>query len=55
MRMKAGILLMLASLAVFIIGFTMGGLNYVVTILQVIGGVNKGKSIRPGQLQSHDP
>jgi cytochrome c oxidase subunit 1 len=25
---------MLASLAVFIIGFTMGGLNYVVTILQ---------------------
>jgi cytochrome c oxidase subunit 1 len=31
---KAGILLMLASLAVFIIGFTMGGLNYVVTILQ---------------------
>ena len=31
---EAGILLMLASLAVFIIGFTMGGLNYVVTILQ---------------------
>ena len=31
---QAGILLMLASLAVFIIGFTMGGLNYVVTILQ---------------------
>ena len=29
-----GILLMLASLAVFVIGFTMGGLNYVVTILQ---------------------
>ena len=25
---------MLASLAVFIIGFTMGGFNYVVTILQ---------------------
>ena len=31
---QTGILLMLASLAVFIIGFTMGGLNYVVTILQ---------------------
>jgi cytochrome c oxidase subunit 1 len=30
----AGILLMLISLAVFIIGFTMGGLNYVVTVLQ---------------------
>ncbi|TPE53236.1 cbb3-type cytochrome c oxidase subunit I [Amaricoccus solimangrovi] len=31
---QAGILLMLASLMLFIIGFTMGGLNYVVTILQ---------------------
>jgi cytochrome c oxidase subunit I len=30
----AGIVLMLLSLAVFIIGFTMGGLNYVVTVLQ---------------------
>jgi len=29
-----GILLMLVSLAVFVIGFTMGGLNYVVTVLQ---------------------
>ncbi|MFY9699854.1 MAG: cytochrome c oxidase subunit I [Rhodoplanes sp.] len=29
-----GIILMLASLALFIIGFTMGGLNYVVTVLQ---------------------
>ncbi len=29
-----GIILMLVSLAVFIIGFTMGGLNYVVTVLQ---------------------
>ncbi len=29
-----GILLMLVSLAFFIIGFTMGGLNYVVTVLQ---------------------
>src|ERR1700754_685357 len=29
-----GIVLMLLSLAVFIIGFTMGGLNYVVTVLQ---------------------
>ncbi|MCH4565005.1 MULTISPECIES: cytochrome c oxidase subunit I [Halomonas] len=29
-----GILLMLVSLSVFIIGFTMGGLNYVVTVLQ---------------------
>src|SRR3546814_19547186 len=25
---------MLASLAIFIVGFTMGGLNYVVTVLQ---------------------
>jgi len=30
----AGIIFMLASLALFIIGFTMGGLNYVVTVLQ---------------------
>lgn len=30
----AGILTMLASLAVFIVAFTMGGLNYVTTILQ---------------------
>jgi cytochrome c oxidase subunit 1 len=30
----AGIILMLASLILFIIGFTMGGLNYVVTVLQ---------------------
>ncbi len=30
----AGIILMLVSLALFIIGFTMGGLNYVVTVLQ---------------------
>jgi len=30
----AGIILMLLSLIVFIIGFTMGGLNYVVTVLQ---------------------
>ncbi len=29
-----GIVLMLASLMIFIIGFTMGGLNYVVTVLQ---------------------
>jgi cytochrome c oxidase subunit 1 len=29
-----GIVLMLISLALFIVGFTMGGLNYVVTILQ---------------------
>src|SRR4051812_12696330 len=29
-----GIILMLVSLAVFVIGFTMGGLNYVVTVLQ---------------------
>ena len=29
-----GILLMMASLILFIIGFTMGGLNYVVTVLQ---------------------
>src|SRR5438132_5193023 len=31
---EGGIILMLASLALFIIGFTMGGLNYVVTVLQ---------------------
>lgn len=31
---QAGILLMLVSLILFIIGFTMGGLNYVVTVLQ---------------------
>ncbi len=30
----AGIVMMLVSLALFIIGFTMGGLNYVVTVLQ---------------------
>lgn len=30
----AGIILMLTSLILFIIGFTMGGLNYVVTVLQ---------------------
>ncbi len=29
-----GIILMLVSLAVFIVGFTLGGLNYVVTVLQ---------------------
>ena len=29
-----GIITMLASLALFIVGFTMGGLNYVVTVLQ---------------------
>ncbi len=32
--MDWGIILMLVSLAFFIIGFTMGGLNYVVTVLQ---------------------
>jgi cytochrome c oxidase subunit 1 len=31
---EGGIILMLASLIIFIIGFTMGGLNYVVTVLQ---------------------
>ncbi len=31
---ESGIVLMLISLALFIIGFTMGGLNYVVTVLQ---------------------
>ncbi|MCY4011118.1 MAG: cbb3-type cytochrome c oxidase subunit I [Gammaproteobacteria bacterium] len=30
----AGILMMLASLAVFVVAFTMGGLNYVTTVLQ---------------------
>ena len=29
-----GIILMLVSLSIFVIGFTMGGLNYVITILQ---------------------
>jgi len=32
--MHGGIILMLVSLAFFIVGFTMGGLNYVVTVLQ---------------------
>jgi cytochrome c oxidase subunit 1 len=31
---QVGIILMLVSLSLFIIGFTMGGLNYVVTVLQ---------------------
>ncbi len=31
---QAGIILMLVSLALFIVGFTMGGLNYAVTVLQ---------------------
>ena len=31
---QGGIILMLVSLALFIVGFTMGGLNYVVTVLQ---------------------
>jgi len=31
---NGGIILMLVSLALFIVGFTMGGLNYVVTVLQ---------------------
>jgi len=31
---EGGIILMLLSLIIFIIGFTMGGLNYVVTVLQ---------------------
>ena len=30
----AGILLMLISLSLFVIGFTMGGLNYMITVLQ---------------------
>jgi cytochrome c oxidase subunit 1 len=29
-----GIILMLVSLSLFVIGFTMGGLNYIITILQ---------------------
>ena len=33
-----GIILMLVSLALFIVGFTMGGLNYVVTVLQARTG-----------------
>ena len=31
---ESGIILMLVSLSIFIVGFTMGGLNYIVTILQ---------------------
>ncbi len=31
---QAGIVLMLVSLILFVIGFTMGGLNYIVTVLQ---------------------
>src|SRR5262249_29726868 len=34
----SGIILMLASLILFIIGFTMGGLTYVVTVLQARTG-----------------
>ena len=30
----AGIILMLISLILFVIGFTMGGLNYLITVLQ---------------------
>ena len=30
----AGIVLMLISLSIFVVGFTMGGLNYVITVLQ---------------------
>jgi len=30
----AGIVLMLVSLSIFVVGFTMGGLNYVITVLQ---------------------
>ncbi|BCP55155.1 cytochrome c oxidase subunit 1 [Kaistia sp. 32K] len=37
-----GIIIMLASLMLFIIGFTMGGLNYVVTVLQ---GRTKGMTL----------
>src|ERR671916_809218 len=37
-----GIILMLVSLIIFIIGFTMGGLNYVVTVLQ---GRTRGMSL----------
>ena len=33
-RPAGGIILMLVSLMIFIVGFTMGGLNYVVTVLQ---------------------
>jgi cytochrome c oxidase subunit 1 len=29
-----GIILMITSLAIFVVGFTMGGLNYVITVLQ---------------------
>ena len=31
---EGGVILMLVSLGIFIIGFTMGGLNYIVTVLQ---------------------
>jgi cytochrome c oxidase subunit 1 len=39
---SGGIIMMLASLILFIIGFTMGGLNYVVTVLQ---GRTRGMSL----------
>ena len=39
---EGGIVLMLISLSLFIVGFTMGGLNYVVTVLQ---GRTRGMSL----------
>jgi hypothetical protein len=43
-RPAVGIILMLVSLILFIIGFTMGGLNYVVTVLR---GRTRGMTLMP--------
>src|SRR3546814_20288870 len=40
-----GIILMLVSLAVFVVAFTMGGLNYVTTVLQ---GRTRGMTLKIG-------
>src|SRR3546814_11502626 len=44
-----GIILMLVSLALFIVGFTMGGLNYVVTVLQARTRGMRSEERRVGQ------
>ena len=52
-----GIILMLVSLIIFIIGFTMGGLNYVVTVLQALPGDDADAlaAERLGHFRRHHP
>ena len=52
-----GIILMLVSLGVFVIGFTMGGLNYVVTVLQARtrGMTMMRLPLTVGHLHGHHP